>query len=391
MTNLSKVCCLTLMQAAAGLMCPAHAQEDSAKEGQSPDRGSSQATNDADYQKFENWRTFLSNRTAQTHAITGSNHIDESTSVKIGGIDQWITIRGQDRNNPVLLFLHGGPGDVTNPWSYPYFFSWLKYFTVVQWDQRGAGRTLAKTGNSIGPTMTIERMTQDGIELSEYLRQHLRKNKIILVGHSWGSVFGVSMAKTRPDLFHAFVGTGQVVDFKQGDAVAYKLALLTAGDAGDPNDIAALKAIGIPPYTDGNGWQLFYKWRRKCEGAETDRFLGGLMGLALQSPGYSIRDINDWLDGQVLGGQQLFDQGTQLDPKRLAGDFAVPVFVFQGEHDCSSPTELARSYVDSIRAPKKEFFAIPGAGHFAVFMKSNEFLKELVARVRPLATDTHRK
>lgn len=389
--TLVKVCCLLPILATAVLMCPAHAQEDSAKVRPPQDRGLPQAPNDADYEKFENWRAFLSNRAAQTFAIAGSNHIDESGYVKIGGIDQWITIRGQDRNNPVLLFLHGGPGDVTNPWSYPYFFNWVKSFTVVQWDQRGAGRTLGKSGESIGPTMTIDRMTQDGIELSEYLRQHLRKDRIILVGHSWGSVFGVLMAKARPDLFYAYVGTGQVVDFKQGDAVAYKLALQTARDVGELDALASLKAIGTPPYPDGKGWQLFYRWRRKCEGAETDKFLGGLAGFAFQSPGYSIRDINEWLDGQVLGGERLFDQGTQLSPKRLAGDFAVPVFVFQGEHDCSSPTALARNYVDSISAPKKEFIAIPDSGHFAVFMKSNEFLKELVERVRPLATDTHKK
>jgi pimeloyl-ACP methyl ester carboxylesterase len=278
---------------------------------------------------------------------------------------------------------------VTSPWSYTYFHSWLKHFTVVQWDQRGAGRTLGKTGESIASTMTIERMTKDGIEVAEYLRRHLNKEKIILVGHSWGSVFGVLMAKARPDLFYAFVGTGQVVDFKQSNVVAHKLALQTARSLGDTDGVAALQAIGAPPYSDGKGWQLLYKWRRACEGADTDRFLGGLMGFALGAPNSSIHDINAWLDGQVLSGGQLFDQGTELDPKHLAGDFAVPVFVFQGEHDCSSPTELAKGYIDSINAPKKEFFAIHDAGHFAVFMKSDEFLKALVERVRPLAAESH--
>jgi pimeloyl-ACP methyl ester carboxylesterase len=376
MTNLPKALWLTLTLATATLLAPSHAEGP----GPSP-------LTDADYRTFENWRTFLTKRNAQMHAIAGANPIDESAYVKLGGIDQWITIRGEDRDNPVLLFLHGGPGDVTNPWAYAYFSSWLRHFTVVQWDQRGAGRTLAKTGDSIGPTMTIQRMTQDGIELAEHLRRHLRKQKIILVGHSWGSVFGVLMAKARPDLFHAFVGTGQVADFKQSDAVAYRLALQTAVDADDPGAVAALKAIGTPPYSNGDSWQLFGKWRRKCEGAETDRFLGGLIGLALQSPGYSVREINDWLDGQVLGGEQLINQGARLDTGRLTGHFAIPVFVFQGEHDCSSPTELARSFVDSIDAPRKEFVTIPGAGHFAVFIESDAFLRELVARVRPLTTD----
>ncbi len=367
--------CLVALQLAAAPVAPARAQESAL----------SAKVSDADDQKFTTFLNLVRKRNAQTYAVLGTNHIDEAAYVAVGGIDQWITIRGQNRNNPVLLFLHGGPGDVTNPWAYPFFYPWLKYFTVVQWDQRGAGRTLDKTGASIAPTMTIDRMVQDGVELSEYLRVHLHKDRIILVGHSWGSVFGALMAKARPDLFYAFVGTGQVADFKQGNVVAYKLALHSAESAGDAQAVAALQALGPPPFKDGNGWALLYKWRGICEGA--DRFLGGLLGLALYSPGASLRDINDWNDGQTLGGQQLFDQGMQLNPERWAGRFAVPVFVFQGAHDCSSPTELARSYLNSISAPHKAFVAIPGAGHFAVFMQSDEFLKELVTRVRPLALD----
>ncbi len=137
----------------------------------------------------------------------------ESTTnffVEIGGIEQWITIRGEDRNNPVLLFLHGGPGDATNPWGYAAFRSWLKYFTVVQWDQRGSGRTFGRNGEASASTINPDRMIQDGIELSELLKKRLHKDKIVLVGHSWGSVLGFFMVKSRPDLFYAFV-TGQVV------------------------------------------------------------------------------------------------------------------------------------------------------------------------------------
>ena len=167
---------------------------------------------DADFQKLDAMMRALRNRNAQDYAITARNGIDEAKYVKVGGIEQWITIRGEDRKNPVLLLLHGGPGDATNPWGYAGFRSWLKYFTVVQWDQRGAGRTLGKNGPSLAPTITIDRMAQDGIELAELLRKTLQKDKIVLVGHSWGSILGVFMAKARPDLFYAFVGTGQVAD-----------------------------------------------------------------------------------------------------------------------------------------------------------------------------------
>jgi pimeloyl-ACP methyl ester carboxylesterase len=153
--------------------------------------------------------TALRTRNTRDYAITTLHRIDEAKYVEIGGIEQWITIRGEDRRNPVLLFLHGGPGDVTNPWSYAVFRPWLKAFTVVQWDQRGAGRTLGIKGASSASTLTVARMTQDGVELAGFLRSTLQKDKIIVIGHSWGSILGLLMVKARPDFFYAFVGTAK--------------------------------------------------------------------------------------------------------------------------------------------------------------------------------------
>src|SRR5712692_3953463 len=116
---------------------------------------------DREVQKLDALTTALRSRNARDYAITTPNGIDQARYVEIGGIEQWITIRGEDRSNPVLLFLHGGPGDATNPWSYAVFRSWLKVFTVVQWYQRGAGRTLGMNGASSASAITIARMTQD--------------------------------------------------------------------------------------------------------------------------------------------------------------------------------------------------------------------------------------
>jgi pimeloyl-ACP methyl ester carboxylesterase len=340
-----------------------------------------------DLNKFVGWFEFFQKRNAQKYAVTGVNHVDESTYVNIGGIDQWVTIRGQDRNNPVLLILHGGPGDVTNPWGYAYFYEWEKYFTVVQWDQRGAGRTLEKSGESIAQTMTIDRMVQDGIDVSEYLRKHLNQEKIVVVGHSWGSVLGLLMAKARPDLFYAFVGTGQVPSSsKEANFVAYGLALQWAQSAKNVEALADLKRIGPPPYENGTGgWGLLYKWRNACEGPGRDLFLASTLYYALAQPGYTLRDFNYSQDSQLVSEKALFDQQTNLDPTRLEGHFDVPLFVIQGEHDCTTPAKLAKKYLDSISAPRKDFVVIPGEGHFAAFIKSEEFLKDLIARVRPLA------
>jgi pimeloyl-ACP methyl ester carboxylesterase len=339
---------------------------------------------DADFQNLDAMMRALRSRNARDYAITDPNGIDEGKYVQVGGIEQWITIRGDDRKNPVLLLLHGGPGDATNPWGYAGFRTWLRDFTVVQWDQRGAGRTLGKNGPSLAPTITLDRMTQDGIELAELLRKTLQKDKIVLVGHSFGSILGVFMAKARPDLFYAYVGTGQVADEARNYVVAYTELLRQAEALRDPRAIRELKEVGAPPYANGRGYAVQRKWSNLFEGA--DRFIYSMFGLALTAPGYSLRDINDWGEGQDVSSQRLLPQTSTLEPKALAGEFALPVFVIQGAQDFTTPTSLARDFLNSLRAPRKAFVAVEGGGHFAVFMKPDVFLKELVARVRPLTT-----
>jgi pimeloyl-ACP methyl ester carboxylesterase len=335
-----------------------------------------------EFQKLDPVLAFLRTRNARDYAVTTPNGIDEANYVKIGGIDQWITIRGEDRKNPVLLFLHGGPGDATNPWGYAGFRKWLKYFTVVQWDQRNAGRTFGRNGAAGASTITIERMVQDGIELAELLSKKLRKDKIVLVGHSWGSILGVFMAKARPELFYAFVGTGQVADPTRNYAVAHAALLERASREGNSRALQELNEVGPPPYKDGKGFAVQRKWSNLFEGA--DVFLASTLGFALTAPGYSLGDINDWFEGQGVSAEHLVPQTSALDPKLLGGEFAVPVFVIQGAEDFTTPTRLAKTYLDSLHASRKAFATIDGAGHFAVFTKQDVFLKELRARVLPL-------
>jgi pimeloyl-ACP methyl ester carboxylesterase len=335
----------------------------------------------AEVQRLATMLEFLRDRNAREYAVTAANGIDEARYVQVGGIEQWITIRGYDRGNPIVLLLHGGPGDATNPWGYAGFRSWLRQFTVVQWDQRGAGRTLGRNGPALGPTITIERMVQDGIELTELLRDSLKQEKMILVGHSWGSILGLLMVKARPDLFHAFVGSGQVADPSRTYSVAYEDLLNKAETLGDSSALRELEEVGPPPYPDGRGYGVQRKWSNRFEGA--DFFLSSTLGFALSAPRYTLRDVNEWIDGQILSAERLVPRTSTLDPRVLEGEFAVPIFVIQGAEDFTTPPSLARSLVDSIRAPHKAFVTIDG-GHFAVFMQSAAFLEELMARVMPL-------
>jgi pimeloyl-ACP methyl ester carboxylesterase len=337
---------------------------------------------DPEQQKFEAMREFVRSRNERDYAIQSPNGVDERKYVEIGGIQQWITIRGEDRSNPLLLFLHGGPGDCTNLWSYSAFRPWLKHFTVVQWDQRGAGKTLGQNGPRIAKTITIDRLVQDGVELSEWLRKSEQKEKILLVGHSWGSILGVLMAKARPALFHAFVGTGQVADPATSYTVSHRELLEKAQALGDAQAIRELQEVGPPPYPDGRGYRVQRKWSNFFEGA--DSFIASMVGFALSTPGYTLRDFNDWSEGQMVSAEELVPASSKLEARALAGDFALPVFVIQGASDFTTPTSLAKSFVDSIRAPRKEFVVIEGGGHFAVFMKPDAFLSELRSRVLPL-------
>ena len=166
----------------------------------------------------------------------------------VGGIEQWVTIKGGSCANPVILFLHGGPGNTLSPYADSIYGSWEKDFTLVQWDQRGAGRTYGRNAPPADPALTLERMAEDGIALAEYLARRLGKKRIILMGGSGGSILGVHMARSRPDLFHAYVGVAQIVSYRDNQSASYSRVMAMARAAGDRPTISALEALGPPPW-----------------------------------------------------------------------------------------------------------------------------------------------
>jgi pimeloyl-ACP methyl ester carboxylesterase len=198
------------------------------------------------------YRGYRQHQNASALAIHTANGFSESMFVPIGGINQWITIQGQNRDNPVVLFLDGGPGTPTNLLDFSMATAWTPTFTLVQWDQRGAGKTFANGGTS-SAEMTIDRMTSDGIELSEFLRDHLPKDKIIIVGHSWGRILGVHMVKAHPELFYANVGTGQEADVQENECAIYSRVLDKAHAVGDSRAIADLQTTGPPALSNDEG------------------------------------------------------------------------------------------------------------------------------------------
>ena len=335
-------------------------------------------------------RAYLQHLAREELAIRSPNGVQEGAFVAIGGIKQWVQIRGEDRNNPVLLFVHGGPGDTTLAMSSGWR-PWEKHFTVVQWDQRGTGRTYGETGDAIAPTMTLERMTQDGIELAEYLRTHLRKDKIVLVGHSWGSFLGIHIVKQRPDLFYAYVGVGQVVGRatfeKQFEITIARLQRL-AQSVNNAEALAELAPIAAQPAANESNRLVAEKWSKALALPPADSLnLAGPVS-PLFMPDFSLLDWYNWNRGTAFSARYLRGINSPMFQRNLASlgfDFSIPVFFIGGDEDYVTPIEPAEQYFKQIIAPHKEFVHIRGGDHFIPFSRPDQFLADLVARVRPFA------
>jgi pimeloyl-ACP methyl ester carboxylesterase len=333
--------------------------------------------------KTDTLLTFFRQRNARDYAIATPNGINEQRYVMLGGIPQWITIRGENRNNPVILFVHGGPGDSMSLLSYALFRTWEKYFTLVQWDQRGAGMTYAKSGPSVAPTVTIDRIVGDGLELADTLRRELQKEKITVIAHSFGSMIGVLMVKSKPALFSAYVGTGQVgAASAEMQAVAYRELVNAARTRGEVVAARELAEIGPPPFKTGRGWQISHKWANLFEHA--DAFLNEGLMFEMTAPGHTLADLNAKIDGEGFSGEQLVPQINRFDVSRLRGTFRIPMFVLQGADDFTTPDTLAKEWLDGIAAPRKAFIRIPGGGHFVMFTEPDAFLSEFRRRVAGL-------
>ena len=326
------------------------------------------------------WLGFLRRRNARDYAITTPNGISEDRFIEIGGIEQWISIRGEDRKNPVILLVHGGPGDATSLYGWAILRPWFTRYTVVQWDQRGAGKTYGRNGPST-PDVTIDRIVRDGVELSDSLRRTFGKQKLVVVGHSFGSIVGLEMVRARPDLFYAFVGTGQIgAPSDTTLAVAYRDVLATAKRRGERVALRQLTDIGPPPWRNGNAYGVEHKWTNLFE--HNDQFLSATLAFMLTMPGITFRDINDDFDGEGFSGDKLVPHLKDIDPALFHGSFAVPIFVIQGADDLTAPPSLARAFVARIRAPTKDFVALPNAGHFALFTRPEAFLDSLASRLK---------
>lgn len=299
--------------------------------------------------------------------------------VSIGGIEQWVQIGGDAPDRPILLFLHGGPGGTTVPASAAWK-PWEEHFTVVHWDQRGAGRTFARNGAAGCGPLSLDRMVRDGIEVAEYLIKRLRRSKVLLVGHSWGSALGVHIVKQRPDLFAAFVGTGQLVNMRLNEEHNYRRYLQQAERAGNREALEVLRGLGAPPFSHWSALKTLREWSDRLAEGDGDSVQPRPTPMPTD---FKKEDIPAMLQGAEFSQLQLYEELKLIDLPSLGFEFEIPMFCFHGACDQQTPVELAEEYFNSIAAPHKEFMSFAGCHHFVVLNRPDLFLTELLVRVLP--------
>lgn len=305
---------------------------------------------------------------------TLNTKISEEKFILINDIEHWVTIKGES-SKPIILFLHGGPGSPLSPYSDKLYKNLEKDFIIVQWDQRGTGRTFGKyapeelTPEFLKATpLTLELMTNDGIELSEYLLKYLGKQKIILFGTSWGSALGVKMAAKRPELFYAYIGHSQIVN-PSIDIEFYNTVYKMAEDKKDKDALETLNTIGKPPYDRAKKVGQLFRIIKKYEMANS---IPAPESWFIVSPTYdNAKDNQNRSDGDdysfvnYTGDSKLGVQAmsASIDLMKDNLEFKIPIYLIQGNEDILTPKEKSKEYFDKLNAPKKKYYLLPKTAH----------------------------
>ncbi|MCB0490089.1 MAG: alpha/beta hydrolase [Cyclobacteriaceae bacterium] len=289
----------------------------------------------------------------------------------INGASQRLTIRGHDKSNPVLLRIHGGPGEFHMPQFNKFSGNDLEdIFTVCYWDQRGAGPAYSESLPD--SSITLKNIVKDGLAISRYLIEKFGKEKIYLEGNSWGTVVGAYMVKEDPELFKAYFGVGQSSNLLENEILSYNFALTEATRNNDTLSILKLKKLGSPPYPSKEEATNAVPIQRSVLVKYATNNLhfsnSDLMKLVLLYDGWSMGFKWDILTKGKYGiSAPILWKETMVDLNLIDNmpEWPIPVYIFQGSEDHFAETSLAKEYFDSISAPTKEFYLFDGNGHMA--------------------------
>lgn len=321
----------------------------------------------------------------QNHKITSDVGIDKSEYVTIGGIEQYIQIRGENTANPIMLFLHGGPGSNMSYYSYYWQTDLEKEFTIVHWDQRGSGNTYYKNkGTSQEPTMDI--LLSDLDELIDYICKEYDKEKVILLGHSWGTALGAIYSGEHPEKILHYISVSQMVDTWRAEELSAKEAISLAKADGDDEAAKEIESEFQQVYKNKDITMMqFMKYRNivssKLPSGDNMSFIE-MISMGVFSPYMTINDLR-WYLLSMFNPESYFEPNAKLHQSLLSNDgfsiydytseYKVPVTFIAGDCDWITPYYLTEEYFNDISSPKKEMIYIENAGHTPFLDKSKEF------------------
>lgn len=331
----------------------------------------------------------ISTRTASTPPFRdGAGKVVEGSvasleEIELGGYKQTVLIRGRDVRNPVLLYLHGGPGSSELPLVRHFNAVLEDHYIVVLWEQRGAGKSYSPFIPA--STMTIEQFLADGHQLVNVLRKRFNKEKIYLVGHSWGSVLGLTLAHRHPGLFHAYIGIGQAVDFIEGEKISLRYALDRARELNNAGAIAQLEALKGYPSLKGHWLRDVFTQRRWL--GEFGGVLYGKQGMQSlffveRPPEFSAFEFVPFFLGSLRSLKLLWPQILlNGDFRKNVPELQVPVYFFTGRHDYNVPFALTEEYYSRLRAPRKTLIWFERSAHMPNFEEPEKFNDLMIHRV----------
>lgn len=327
---------------------------------------------------------------ADLRKIVAPGGVERTEKLRIGGIDQWVSVRSRDLRNPVLLVLHGGPGWVAMPTSWYSAHGWDEFFTVIQWDQRGAGKTyVANDPSKVAPTLTIGRMHADTEEIVKWARKTFSKEKIFVLGHSWGSILGLTLAEKHPEWLHAYIGVAQGVDARESERRGWAWAMEQARAGKNAEAIRDLNSIA--PYAVDKtplpvkDILVQRRWINFYGGAAYRRPSAGFEGAAVNlSPEYTDEDVRQVWNAEALSVERLLSPILEADLSHVK-QLKAPLILFLGRHDYNVSATVAAEWFAGVKAPSKQLVWFEQSAHELMVEEPGKVLLSLVRHARPIA------